>query len=75
MTDRFICEAPKYLKKHGRVFLVQSTLSGVDETFRKFGENGFEASIVAKCGLPFFETLVLFQAKRRTSCKVKWNKR
>jgi release factor glutamine methyltransferase len=69
--DCFICEAPKYLKKHGHVFLMQSTLSGVDKTFRKFEENGFEASIVGKCDLPFFETLVLFQARRRTSCKVK----
>lgn len=64
IIDHFISEAPKYLNKHGRVFLMQSTLSGFDETFRKFEEKGFKASIVARCDLPFFETLVLFHAKR-----------
>ena len=63
VIDRFICEAPKYLKADGLVFLMQSTLSGFNETFRKFEENGLRASVVAEQALPFFETIVLFEAK------------
>jgi release factor glutamine methyltransferase len=64
VIDRFICEAPKYLKRDGRVFLMQSTLSGFNETLRKFEENGLKASVVAERALPFFETIVLVGAKR-----------
>jgi release factor glutamine methyltransferase len=64
VIDRFIPEAPKYLKRDGRVFLMQSTLSGCNETLRKFEENGLKASVVAERALPFFETIVLVKAKR-----------
>jgi release factor glutamine methyltransferase len=64
VVDRFICEVPKYLKLDGCVFLMQSTLSGTDETLRKFGENGLKASVVAEQALPFFETIVLMKAER-----------
>ena len=64
VIDRFIREAPKYLKRDGRVFLMQSTLSGFNETLRKFEENGLKASVVAERALPFFETIVLVGAKR-----------
>ena len=63
VIDRFISEAPKYLKRNGRVFLMQSTLSNIDETLRKFGENGLKASVVAEQALPFFETIVLVKAE------------
>jgi len=64
VIDRFVCESPKYLKLNGRVFLMQSSLSGVDETLEKFVENGLKASIVAERALPFFETIVLMKAER-----------
>jgi release factor glutamine methyltransferase len=64
VIDRFIHEAPKYLKRDGRVFLMQSTLSGFNETLRKFEENGLKASVVAEQALPFFETMVLVGAQR-----------
>jgi release factor glutamine methyltransferase len=64
IIDRFICEAPKYLNKSGHIFLMQSTLSGINETLRKFEENSLKASIVAKRDLPFFETIVLFKTER-----------
>ena len=63
VIDRFICEAPKYLRQDGRVFLMQSTLSGLDKTLRKFGGHGLKASVVAERALPFFETIVLFRAQ------------
>lgn len=64
VIDRFICIAPKYLKKNGRILLMQSTLSDVDETLWKFEENSLKTSIVSKRDLPFFETIVLVMAKR-----------
>jgi release factor glutamine methyltransferase len=63
VIDGFICEAPQYLKRNGCILLIQSTLSGVDETLEDFAEKGLEASIIAKRDLPFFETIVLFKAK------------
>lgn len=64
VIDRFVCEAPEYLKENGCILLMQSTLSNVNETSRKFRKNGFRTSIVAKRALPFFETLVLVKAER-----------
>jgi release factor glutamine methyltransferase len=64
IIDRFIDEAPKYLVHDGLVFLMQSSLSGFDETVRKFVECGLRVDVVVKCDLPFFETIVLFRAKR-----------
>jgi release factor glutamine methyltransferase len=63
VIDRFICEAPKYLKASGHVLLMQSTLSGVNETLQKFEENGFKARVIAERNMPFFEKIVLFEAK------------
>jgi release factor glutamine methyltransferase len=64
VIDRFILEVPKYLEQDGLVLLMQSTLSGCDETMRKFEENGLKACVVARRDLPFFETIVLVGAKR-----------
>jgi len=64
VIDRFICEAPEYLKENGCILLMQSTLSNVDETSRKFRKSGLRTSIVAKRALPFFETIVLVKAER-----------
>ncbi|MEM3442357.1 MAG: class I SAM-dependent methyltransferase [Candidatus Bathyarchaeia archaeon] len=63
VIDCFICEAPKYLKKSGRVLMMQSTLSGVDETLWKFERCGLKSKIITECSMPFFEKLVLFEAK------------
>jgi release factor glutamine methyltransferase len=64
VIDRFIDEASKHLRQGGRIFLMQSTLSGVDETLRRFEENGLRASVVAERALPFFEAIVLVKAER-----------
>jgi len=64
VVDRFIAEVPSYLKLRGRILLMQSTLTGVQETLKKFGAVKFEASIKAAQKLPFFETLTLIEAKR-----------
>jgi len=63
VIDRFIAEVPRYLKPEGRVFLMQSTLSGVEETLQRFRANGLEVRIAAKRHLPLFESLVLVVAR------------
>ena len=65
ITDRFIAEASEHLKPNGKVMLMQSSLSGIEETMRSFLRNGFEASVVASRDLPFFETIVLISARKK----------
>jgi release factor glutamine methyltransferase len=64
VIDRFILGVPNYLKRDGLVFLMQSNLSGLDETLRKFEDNGLKANVVAEQPFPFFETILLVRAKR-----------
>jgi release factor glutamine methyltransferase len=66
VVDRFIAEAPTYLTRDGRVLLMQSTLTGVDETIAAFQKQGFQATVAASQQLPFFETLTLIEAKAKT---------
>jgi release factor glutamine methyltransferase len=63
VVDRFIREVPTYLNPNGRVLLMQSTLTGVEETIRAFGKVGFWAKVKAEQKLPFFETLTLIEAQ------------
>jgi release factor glutamine methyltransferase len=63
VVDKFIMEVPAYLKAGGRVLLMQSTLTGVDETIDAFAKQGLKAAVVASQQLPFFETLTLIEAK------------
>jgi len=61
VVEPFISEAPKYLKKKGRIFLVQSSLSDIDETIRRFRESGLNAKVIAEKKFPF-ETIVVIRA-------------
>jgi release factor glutamine methyltransferase len=63
VVDKFISEVPVYLKVGGRVLLMQSTLTGVDETLEAFAKQGLKATVIASQQLPFFETLTLIEAK------------
>ena len=63
VIDRFISEVPKHLKRTGRVLLMQSTLANVDATVRRFAECHLNAEVVADRALPFFETVVLIEAR------------
>ena len=67
VIGRFICEAPKYLKPSGEIMLLQSTLSNVEETLRRFEQGGLTAEIIARQDIPFFETIVLIRASATTS--------
>ena len=63
VVDRFITQVPTHLMHGGRVLLMQSTLTGVEETISKFAECNLCASVKAEQKLPFFETLTLIEAK------------
>ncbi|MEM2104381.1 MAG: class I SAM-dependent methyltransferase [Candidatus Bathyarchaeia archaeon] len=65
VIDCFLREFPNHLNNHGRVLLMQSTLADVDKTLKFLEANSFETSIIAKCDLPLFETIVLIEAKHR----------
>jgi release factor glutamine methyltransferase len=63
VIDHFISVVPKHLKQTGRVLLMQSTLANVDETVRRFAEYHLDAEVVADRALPFFEIVVLIEAR------------
>ncbi len=62
VVDQFIFEASLHLKPQGRILLMQSTLTGVEITIRKFIEHGLKACVKVEQKLPFFETLTLVEA-------------
>jgi release factor glutamine methyltransferase len=62
VIDRFISEAPRHLKRTGRILLMQSSLAGTEETLARFAENPMNPKVMASLALPFFETLVLIEA-------------
>ena len=61
--DKFISEAPNHLKKGGRIFLVQSSLSNIGETVRKLEEAGFRVNIIAEIQVAF-ERIVVVKAEK-----------
>jgi len=61
IIDPFIYEAPKHLKKQGRIFLVQSSLSNIERTIQRFKECGLDAKVVAEKKFPF-ETIIVIIA-------------
>jgi len=63
ILDRFVSDAPGHLGQNGQIILMQSSLSNVEETLRKFETEGLTANIVASQNLPFFERIVLISAK------------
>lgn len=61
VIDRFIKGSPNHLKTKGKILLVQSTLSDVEETLRKFREMDLDAKVVAEKKAAF-ETIIVIQA-------------
>jgi len=62
LIDRFIVEAPSYLKRKGVILLVQSSLANVDETIDKFRKADLNTQVIAEKKVAF-ETITLIQAK------------
>jgi release factor glutamine methyltransferase len=63
VIDRFLSQAHAYLKLGGRILLLQSTLSNVDETQSRFAALQMCATIVAERSLPSFEKITLIEAR------------
>lgn len=67
ITNRFLSDVEHYLNPNGRVLLVQSSLSGCDETIKELSQRGFNVETIAEKKL-FFETLCLLKATRPERC-------
>jgi release factor glutamine methyltransferase len=63
VVDLFISQVHAHLKSQGRVLLMQSTLTGVEETLHQFNQQTLKAYVLVERKLPFFETLTLIEAK------------
>jgi len=61
IIDRFIREVSDYLTENGRIYLVQSSITGIGETLNLFRELGLRAEVVARKHL-FFEDIVVIRA-------------
>ena len=64
IIDRFLCEIPKYLKLDGKLFLIQSSLSNIEETLNSLRKLGFDGRIIAE-EESFFERIILIEAHRK----------
>lgn len=62
VIDRFIPQISIYLKPSGRVLLLQSSLTNLDLTFKKFYACSLHAIVKAESKLPFFESIHLIEA-------------
>lgn len=62
LIDRFLGEVKCFLKPHGRILLLQSSLSGIEKTFTMLKDLKFNFKVIASKNL-FFERLVLIEAK------------
>lgn len=61
IIDSFIDDAPKYLKRTGRILIVQSSLSNIDETINRLRSLKFKIEVKAE-RVFHFERLVLISA-------------
>jgi len=61
LIDRFISSVSVHLKPGGRILLVQSTLSDVNETVRNLKEHSFNVRIISEHRVAF-ETIALIEA-------------
>lgn len=63
VIDRFLIESPKHLKSSGRILLLQSSLSSIDETLKEFERRGFKTRTIDMLDLPLFESIALIEAR------------
>ncbi len=62
VLDEFIEQVPDYLKPMGRVQVVQSSITGIEDTLKAFEKVGLRAEVRAKKHF-FFEDIVLINAR------------
>ncbi|MCD6560064.1 MAG: methyltransferase [Palaeococcus sp.] len=64
VLDRFIDDARNYLKPKGMVQIVQSSITGIEETLEKLRNKGFNIEITARERY-FFEEILVISAQAR----------
>jgi release factor glutamine methyltransferase len=64
VINRFTADASNWLMEKGRVLMVQSTLSNVEETLKQFQERKLNTNIIDRT-MSFFEEITLIQAEKR----------
>ena len=65
VIDKFIEQASNHLEVGGRILLVQSSLSNVEETLRRLRQHALHAAVVDEEKLDF-ERIVLVEAKKES---------
>ncbi len=63
VIDKFIMEVEKFLKRNGRVIMVQSTLSNIKKTFKMFTKKGFSINVLDREKFDF-EEIFCFEAAK-----------
>jgi len=66
LIDRFIERVDDHLAPGGRVYLVQSSISGIKETLEKFQRKGLSADVIARRHVFFEDTVVIMAKKEET---------
>ena len=64
VIDRFITQSVTHLKEQGRVILLQSTLADIEGTLLAFKKQSMSGKVTAERAQPFFERIVLLEAKK-----------
>ena len=64
IIDPFINKSVTYLKARGRLLLLQSTISSLEETLTAFKKCGMSGRVIAELTVPFFEKIILLEAKK-----------
>ncbi len=57
--ERFLKDAPKFLNTHGRILLLESSLSNYEKTLHHFKKIGFNAKIVKRRNFDWEELIVI----------------
>jgi release factor glutamine methyltransferase len=65
IIDQFLSQFPAYLNPGGKVYLLQSSLSNIEETLNILTDMKFTATIIARKHL-FFEELVVFRIQEES---------
>ncbi|MEM4714433.1 MAG: methyltransferase [Candidatus Nanoarchaeia archaeon] len=56
---KFVSDAPKFLKKYGKILMVISSITGEKEVLELFAKNNFKTKILARQKIPWEELIVI----------------
>jgi len=64
VIDRFLEEAPEYLEKNGKILLLQSSISNLNKTKKKYEKMGFNCDKIAERAF-FFERIAILEILKK----------